>query len=501
MESRLSILMDSFAITGKDLSGLLHIDSSLVSKWRSGKRHLKPNSLYTNQIIKHVMALDRNNQFAKIRLMLAQEYVNIFKCTENEINLFLKDWLTSVQEQPENKKDYFEEIKNLRSTSLLTTYKLSGTSGRRQAVRFILKYAQHMSPGVELWCYSTENTKWFNENAEFLKEWFVRIMTFLGDENKIKIIHPLSSSYESLAISIFTWAPMHITGRTTAYFIPKYKDEQLVYTFFVVKDHLALYNWSTKQSVREINTYITHEPQFVKDVEVMMQCYFDESKRVFEQFSYETKDDYMNNTVAALEKDNNEYHWSLTFPACNVTDKILRDILTENGFYGEELEQYFEKISLIGELSSKSTHCFFIDLDRIKEQLKQDTIILNEMSFLCGKDIKLGHSVFMRLLREMLKIIISSEKIRLCIASTDLLRQLGETEVTAKENLKIHFSNTHCAGPKVLVTKELTVVMALYQYFEELWNTTPYIYKNKEYVVKQIAKLLAEVEQNEAEIK
>ena len=139
--------MDSFAITGKDLSGLLHIDSSLVSKWRSGKRHLRPNSLYTNQIIRHVMALDRNNQFAKIRLMLAQEYINIFKSTENEIALFLKDWLTSVQEHTENKKDYFEEIKNLRNTSLLTTYNLSGATGRRQAVQFFPKICAALVAG------------------------------------------------------------------------------------------------------------------------------------------------------------------------------------------------------------------------------------------------------------------------------------------------------------------------------------------------------------------
>ena len=491
--------MDSFTITGKDLSGLLHIDSSLVSKWRSGKRHLKPNSLYTNQIIKHVMALDRNNQFAKIRLMLAQEYVNIFKCTENEIGLFLKDWLTSVQEHLENRRDYFEEIQNLKNTSLLTTYKMSGATGRRQAVQFFLKYMQYLSPGVEFWCYTTESAKWFNENGDFRNEWFMRIMTFLGEDNRIKIIHPLSSSHESLAISMFTWVPMHMTGRTTAYFIPKYKDEQLIYTYFLVKDHLALYNWSTKQSTRELSTYITHDPPFVKDVEVILQCHLDESTRVFEQFNYDTKDEYINNVVATLEKGNNEYHWSRSFRICNISDRILREILKENGLHGEEYEQTFEKLSLIGELSSKSTHCYFIDLERLREQLTQDTVILTELSILCGKDIRLEHGVFIRLLEEALKIIMSADNLKLCLATTDLLRRLGETEVTAKENLRIHFSNTQCNQPKVLVTKELTVVTALYQYFEELWNTTPYICKNKEYVFKQVKKLITEISQTPPE--
>jgi hypothetical protein len=36
----------------------------------------------------------------------------------------------------------------------------------------------------------------------------------------------------------------------------------------------------------------------------------------------------------------------------------------------------------------------------------------------------------------------------------------------------------------------MTVVTAIYSYFEELWNTTPYIGRNKEYVTKQIKKQL-----------
>ncbi len=484
--------MDSFAITGKDLSSLLHIDSSLVSKWRSGKRNLKPNSVYTNQIIKHVMELDRNNQFGKLRMMLAQEYVNIFKCTENEIALFLKDWLTTAQDHLENKRDYLSEMKNLRNTSLLTTYKMSGTAGRRQALQFFLKYAQYLSPDIELWFYSTETTKWFYENSEFFNEWFMRVMTFLNEENKIKIIHPLSSSYESLAMSMLTWVPMHITGRTTAYFIPKYKDEQLVYTYFLVKDQLALYNWTTRQSAREMNTYISHEPQVVKDVEVMLQCQFDESTRIFEQFSYETKDEYINTLIAALEKDNNEYHWNLSFPVFHLTENLLRAVLKENGLASEEFEQYFEKLSIIGELSTKSTHCFIIDLERIKRQLQREYIVHNDLSFLSGREIRIEHNVFMQLLEEALQIILKNDKLKLCIASTDLLQRLGDTEIIAKENYNIHFSNTQFEKPKVLITKELTVVTALYQYFEELWNSTPYICKNKEYVVKQLKKLIAE---------
>lgn len=492
MESRLGILMDHFAISGKDLSGLLHIDSSLVSKWRSGKRSLKPNSVYTNQIIRHVMALDSNNQFAKIRLMLSQEYMGIFKCSENEIALFLKDWLTSGKDTDEKKRDYFDEIKNLRNTAPLTTYALSGANGRRQAMQFFQKYAQHLSPGAEMWCYSTENTKWLFESSDYFNEWFMRGMTFLADDNRIRIIHPLSSSYENLAISMFTWMPMHMTGRTTAFFIPKYKDEEMVYSYFLLKDHLAMYNWSTRQAAREMNTYITHEAQFVKDIEVILQCHFNESTRVFEQFDYESQDDYLNSLIALLERDANEYHWSLFFPLYGMTEKQAGAILRENGITGVEYEQDLEKITLITELSRKSCHSFFIDLARLKQWLGREYVELADMSFICGRTIRITNRMYMELISQALRVIIDSEKLKMCLATNELLQRLGDTEVIAKDNTRVHFSATDGIKPRVLVTKELTVVTAIYNYFEEIWNTTPYICKNKEYVSKQVLKLIDE---------
>ena len=484
--------MDNFAISGKDLSSLLHIDSSLVSKWRSGKRSLKPNSVYTTLIIKHVMALDNNNQYAKIRMMLSQEYVSIFKSSEHEIALFLKDWLTSSKEIRESKRDYFEEIRNLRGASLLTSYTMSGSNGRRQAVQFFLKYAQHLSPGAEIWYYSTENSKWFFENNEFLSEWLMRCTSLLSEDNKIRIIHPLVSSYESLTSTLLTWMPLHMTGRTTAYFVPKNKDEELLYTFYLIKDHLALYNWSTRQPMRELNTYITHEAQFVKDIEVILQNHFAQSTRIFEYFSYETKDDYINSLISYMEKDANEYHWSPAVLICGLSEELLREILSENEFAGDELEATLEKLTLISLLGNKSQHCFIIDLEGLREWLLKDTVALNEMSFTVGRTITIRHGLFLRLLTEALDVIGKNERMKMCLAHTDQLRRLGHVEVIAKDNTRIHFSSTLEEKPRVLVAREPTVVTAIYSYFEELWNTTPYISKNKEYVTKQITKLIDE---------
>lgn len=496
MESRLGILMDSFAISGKDLSVLLHIDTSLVSKWRNGKRRMKPNSVYTGQIIKHVMALDSNNQYAKIRLLLSKDYVNIYKCTEPEIAIFLKDWLTSNQISPEEKRDFFDEIREMHSTSQLTVYSLSGTAGRRQAMQFFQRYAQHISPGVEILCYTTESLRWLNESDQFREEWWTRYLTLLESANTIKVIHPFNGSYENLAMSVLAWMPMHMTGRTTAFFIPRYKDEQMAYTYYLIKDHLALYNWSSRQTPRELNTYLTHEPALIKDTEMMLNSFLAESIRAFERFYFETKDDYINNLISVMERQAPEYHWSVTLSGIFLPEDTLRSLLAENGVLPAELDECIERIKLMAELSTKSTHTHIVDLDKLRDVLTQDYIEIKELSFASGKLIKMRRWQFIRMIRNGLDLSIRSDNLRMCIASPVQLRRLGDTDIMAKEGGRICFSSSAGDRPIVLMTQELTIVAALYSYLEEVWNTTSNICRNKEYVKNQIIKLLDEAEED-----
>ena len=274
MESRIGILMDTFSISGKDLAALLHIDSSLVSKWKSGKRAFRPNSVYTSQIIKHVMALDSNNQYAKIKLILSSEYAGIHNASENEIALFLKDWLISGNNKSGGASNTLDEIKNLKSISPLSFYSIAGNNGRRQVLQFFQKYAMSLNTTCDIWIYSTESKRWMYEDSAYHDELQSRYISLLEKGCRIRIIHAMSGSYESLAQSMLTWLPMHMTGRTQAYFIPRYKYEQLGYTYFLLKDHLAVYNWSPKMNQGDVNTYITHEKQMIKDIEVMMEEYF-----------------------------------------------------------------------------------------------------------------------------------------------------------------------------------------------------------------------------------
>ncbi|MCF0120704.1 MAG: hypothetical protein HUJ65_03615 [Oscillospiraceae bacterium] len=493
MASRLQLLMDNFSISGKDLSAILHVDSSLVSKWRNGSRTLKPNSTYTTQIIKHVMTLDKSNQFAKIRLLLSNDYVGIYKCSDSELSIYLKDWLTSNVKPVSSSDEFLDNLQNLKNTTQVLSYSLSGTKGREQATMFFLKYAQHISPGVEIWICSTENTRVLSNDMTYIHEWHSRYMSLLADKNTVKIIHTLTGSYEALATSLLAWLPMHLTGKSTAYFIPKYKDEPIAFTYNLIRGHLALFNWSSPQQTDELNTYLSHEPKVVRDIELMLESRFADSLRVFEKFTYSTREAYINSLVSFLEQESNEYHWCASLTMYALPDDVLREILVRNGITGDELEQNMDTIMLLKELNEKLPHRYIIDLEGMRNMFRQDEIPINELSFICKKTITLDRESMLRTVKAVNESSDHPENVKLCLASTELLARLDSTEVIAKEGGRVIVMRAFCEDPCVLSASEVTVVSALFSYFEELWNTTPYICRNREYVTKQISKTLNEV--------
>ena len=170
MPSRLHLLMKMFAISGKNLSELVHVDSSLISKWRSGKRVLKPDSCYVETMVDHIIELDKPNNYINICKLLANDYEKVFSSSEEELSEKLSVWLTSSSTLSK-KKSKFDELKDMDSVELCIFYKLQGNEGRRQAVRFLMNYAISHSPELEVLSYTEEEASWFYEDAAFSKEW------------------------------------------------------------------------------------------------------------------------------------------------------------------------------------------------------------------------------------------------------------------------------------------------------------------------------------------
>jgi predicted transcriptional regulator len=58
MATKLDLIMRLFSVSGKEIASVIHVDGSLVSRWRKGKRTLRFDSSYMAKIVNYFMELD-----------------------------------------------------------------------------------------------------------------------------------------------------------------------------------------------------------------------------------------------------------------------------------------------------------------------------------------------------------------------------------------------------------------------------------------------------------
>lgn len=489
MASRLNILMKMFAITGKDLSELIHVDSSLISKWRSGKRSLKPKSIYVDKIVTYFMELDKPQNYVNICKLLANDYENIFSCSEKEIAIFLKSWLTCKEVLAEQDSQ-FEKLKNMGSAKISMFYKFIGNKGRRQAVRFLLDYAIAHSPGLEILSFTEEDASWFYEDADFLKEWGEKNYRLLQNGSFVKVIHPVDRTYENTATSMLKWLPLHMTGKTRAFYIPRYTDNPIGLTMFLIPNHLTIFNMSSKTYNKGINTLLTNDCTFLESVNGVLQEYFDKSIPIFKRYGFKTNVDYLNDLIGILEAEKEKFFYSSTFSFLPLSEELVKEILQHNNVSPEKISKYGELSSIIHRLNLRATSRYIINLEKIREQFNKERVVLDSFSFLLGKEISVSQKLYVKIVREAINNILGSNRLEIGMTNSNTLVELANINILAQENTCVLFFSAALETPLCLGTTELTVVISIFHRLEKIWEAIPRLYRNKEFVCKQLQELL-----------
>ena len=499
MGNHLSILMKVFSISSKNLSELMHIDSSLISKWRSGKRILKPKSVYVNKISDYIMELDKQNNYMNVCELLSNQYENIYSRSEKEIGVYLKTWLTSENDQTQ-KSTIFDELRYSDSIEIGMVYKFKDNGGRRKAVKFQQEYTLINAPGLEIWSYTEEDVSWLYDDPDYLNEWSTNLHRSVQNGNQIKIIHPMGRSYEDTAVSILKWMPLHMTGKTHAFYIPKYTDEPLKYTVFLVPNQMAVFNISSTVQSKVLNTYLTNDASILDNLQNILQAFFDVSIPIFKQYTFKLKAEYLDYLIGVLETKKMKYIYSSTFLFMPMSEGLIREILLYNHATEAQITKYKEQYRIISMLNVRSLSRYLINFEQIRNQINQDNVILDRLSFIMGKTITVPRTLFTKIVYESIDKIQSNDNLEIGITDNTMLRDLGNINIFVQEFTCAQFSSAAQEAPLSLVTKELTILTAVFQKLEKIWYTIPRLNRNKDFVCKQIKELFLTTNTQKADI-
>ena len=111
------------------------------------------------------------------------------------------------------------------------------------------------------------------------------------------------------------------------------------------------------------------------------------------------------------------------------------------------------------------------------------------MSFFSGRNISVGRDLFIRMISEFADYVAANDNVHICVYQPGFFKVLTGIEAVFKESYA-SFGKVTEDSALTMYTDEMTTAMSLYKYFEDKWNSTPYVYRDKAYVLGRVRKII-----------
>lgn len=494
--SKIAILLDRFHITGKELADHLHVDYSLVSKWRSQTRLLTARSAHLNKIIEYFKELDSNTKSDTLKKILSEAYPNAKFETSSEMNFFLKKWLTEINEG----EDTHSILNNIMLTANVrkeSFYVFEGDEGRWTATIKFLDIALLSPEKTEKIIFSQENYNWFNNNPESQNVWREKNLEFLRRGGKTNVIHTMDRLYKSIAASLLLWLPLHMNPNTVTYYYPQYLDNPMKITLNILKDHVVLFGISFDNSAKISYTFLSTDPVILSQCWRIAQTLWAESLPLFEKYlpRHNEKLAYIMSRMG--EKAENNYYVSLPTSFSLLSQELLRKILLDNNISEERVKNYLAEQSRMKQHfytnSSRYFYRILCDIIKLEHSLSQDHVYLDELSILTGQPIMVSRDIFCQCLEEIICIMESVPNLEIALIDGPPYSGIDDIYIWIKENTIAVLSTLLSDLPSnfSLVTQELTTVNSSFYNFNDVWNSIPQIRHDKNWVKQRLFHTMA----------
>jgi hypothetical protein len=495
--SRLGLLLDRFGVTGKELANSLHVDYTLVSKWRNNSRPFSPRSSHLKTIVDFFITLDSNTQSSILCEILSESYPDVKFDSVNMIAVFLKKWLLGDVPYQKGADLPANLISDITADDKGHFFIFKGNAGRRRAIMKFLEVALLTPKEHELLLFSQENSSWFFENEQFLQIWRNKNQEYLNKGGTIKIIHTVDRLYRSIASSLIRWLPLHMSSNTSTYYYPQFIDTPIKFTLNIVKDLLLNFSFTSEGLTKNCLTYLSFNQLAIHEAQLASETLFANSRPLFQKYLPAQAGSLRTVTIKAARAEENSYFVGLPPFLPTSSPKLIRQILTENNCnhetirilmdYHAELQKQFSDNSLI------NYYRWCIDFSRLEQLLNSNgKICLNELSILTGNRIQASRPIFCQCIQELVAVLEQRPHLELGLIEGPPFPGLEEIDLWVTENT-IAFPYTIPADgqtPLALVTQELTAVNSYFYSFERAWNQIPKIKRDRKWIIQRLRRLV-----------
>ncbi|MDO5396866.1 MAG: hypothetical protein Q4G33_02955 [bacterium] len=427
-------VMNLLNVSTSAMAQSLHVDASLISKWRTGARSLTKNSPYFDDAAR---TLDENYSGDSHSLaILLHDFI------PNEEYDASSDTLTLITQALSSSEDVFPQEYDMIFGSEKTSHMLcfGGSGGRQEGVKRALTYAEGLDSGREIIIIDSEEFYWLLEDDGFLIRFEDRIYRLLEMGFHAKFILHYSPSAENFRRFFEKISPV-LFHRNAEWYYSAYYDESVMNVSMLAVNHSVMVLGIAVNGFDSTTMIFTDKPAIELHYRLINNI-IERCTPIFCDFKPDELLSIVGN-AAAFRKSSILYSF-LPVPAfIAIRPSLLRPILEDNEVDDETAEKVMKlnhDFRLVVKSynpnlgNSRDTFIQIFQLEKFTKRVKQGSFISRSLTNVCGKDIVITSQRHALALRHLVDTLLVNDNVRIVMASEKDYRYMPQINCWVKEN-------------------------------------------------------------------
>lgn len=484
-KSRLDILLRLTNVSGKTLSNSLHVDMSLVSRWKNGVRSLSNNGEQLEKICDYFVMGNHGEYLPLLKQIIEGESIS-------DLKKQLAHWLL----QPMRINEYLlieqQKAFDHRKENQKFYISFKGNEGRRQAVLVFLENILEYKRPLRVQIMDEENYEWLREDAEFFGKWKEKMLGILARGHHLIILRGVNRQLNTLFADIVEWIPFYLTGQVSAYVGPQTTSADSPRSLYLLEDVCALHGFVVENEDRF--TAFTNDPLTIQSHQNLFENSLNKSKPLIEIYNRNNIHIVAKDIIIAGENNDNSYYMANELFFTNMKEDLLVDLLKANyctsveeeivlGFH-RRLNQNFKQNVRVFE----NRHIY--NYKSLEKCAKQASYLNSHLSIITGRPIYMSREHFIRHIDDTIIRLKGNLDFNVALTSRDQKAAiLEDLDIWIKDGYFLcTWSNK--TYEYMMISLEPTVTHAFTEYYQQLWESIPLVEKEKASVLEKFNKLL-----------
>ena len=317
--SPLGVILENLEIATSTLARHLHVDASLVSKWKSGDRKLAKNSVYFAEIVAFLLSHDNNRILLSI---LSENFPNETAKSREDISAMLTSFLLTCHFH--NKQN--AKLSKPSCTAEVTVYDKG--IGRRQAVSDLLDIAEDMQTPREILFIDSEQFR------------------------HARVVVNFSSEEDSFSRIFRICGPLFFHKNIKWYRHKFYDDDAHCCSFFILENTISIMGMSMTKD--HSYTAVFPDAFSVMHHKNVVESLISAAEPFFEEFPPEKIGELIKRVLSISRLGTILYAY-LPVPALiSANEEIISNVLTANGVDAKTIRKCLDLCKDFSQLQSKA---------------------------------------------------------------------------------------------------------------------------------------------------